>query len=563
MKNQSLILTGILSTLLLCHCSEFTLKQLDHPQQPLPKKLTQLHQSEPGYRAYNSAYQLIVQARAMEKTSPQGAVGRYLEAADLASNIKDEALLPLYNHAVGQAAHLLVHHPGLREVQGSNRRYKIEHPGISAAAARRGELGLLEFKDVMVADTLKLKGWRHRVARRGVGSALVAHYQPVAAKRRKEDKFIGKGGVQLPVTVVVDFSKAGVARFETYDTTVQSEIDFWGKKRLLSVDLTASMAVSLEKARTRGVLEDIRGVFYPVRYENDLGLYSVQKFDRRKIPLILVHGLVSDPSTWSTTLNGLVTDQDILARYQIYFFYYPTGLPIRRTGSALKKDLLDLQAFYRSMGASTDSAVIVGHSMGGLLTSMQVRNYGEETWRKISTIPLKKAHLRKQVKTDYRTLIQMPRPKMIDRAVFIATPHRGSQMANDWIGRVVISLIKIPQQALKLDPIKASRSLTELGRTILLNDDMTNGVQALKNNNPALKLVASTPVAKGVKYHSIIGDRGKGDSPNSSDGVVEYRSSQLKGADSEVIVPSGHSAHVNPEAIKELRRILRLNLRAK
>ena len=60
-----------------------------------------------------------------------------------------------------------------------------------------------------------------------------------------------------------------------------------------------------------------------------------------------------------------------------------------------------------------------------------------------------------------------------------------------------------------------------------------------------------------VPYHSIIGDRGKGDAPNSSDGVVPYWSSHLKDARSEKIVPSGHGSHENPEGIAELARILR------
>jgi hypothetical protein len=64
-----------------------------------------------------------------------------------------------------------------------------------------------------------------------------------------------------------------------------------------------------------------------------------------------------------------------------------------------------------------------------------------------------------------------------------------------------------------------------------------------------------------VPYNTIIGDRGRGDSPNSSDGVVPYWSSHLNGAESEHIVPSGHGAHQNPQAIAELLRILKTNAR--
>ena len=37
-------------------------------------------------------------------------------------------------------------------------------------------------------------------------------------------------------------------------------------------------------------------------------------------------------------------------------------------------------------------------------------------------------------------------------------------------------------------------------------------------------------IDKRIPYHSIMGDRGKGDTPNSSDGVVAYWSSHLEGA---------------------------------
>ena len=57
--------------------------------------------------------------------------------------------------------------------------------------------------------------------------------------------------------------------------------------------------------------------------------------------------------------------------------------------------------------------------------------------------------------------------------------------------------------------------------------------------------------------HTIIGDRGRGDSPNSSDGVVPYWSSHMDGAKSEDIVPSDHNAHQNPQAIQDVSRILK------
>ncbi len=91
-----------------------------------------------------------------------------------------------------------------------------------------------------------------------------------------------------------------------------------------------------------------------------------------------------------------------------------------------------------------------------------------------------------------------------------------------------------------------------------------NSVDTLAPNSRFVKLINTIPITPGIPYHSIVGDRGKGGNkdhtpPESSDGVVPYWSSHLDGAQSELIVPSTHSAHQNPQAIAEVRRILRLN----
>jgi hypothetical protein len=85
---------------------------------------------------------------------------------------------------------------------------------------------------------------------------------------------------------------------------------------------------------------------------------------------------------------------------------------------------------------------------------------------------------------------------------------------------------------------------------------MPNSIDTLSPNDPFVKEMNTLQMAKRIPYHSIIGDCGRGDSPNSNDGVVAYWSSHLAGAKSERIVPSGHGAHHNPEGIAEVIRIL-------
>ena len=80
-----------------------------------------------------------------------------------------------------------------------------------------------------------------------------------------------------------------------------------------------------------------------------------------------------------------------------------------------------------------------------------------------------------------------------------------------------------------------------------------------------MRAINTIPVTPGIPYHVISGDRGKGGNkdhtkPVMSDGIVPYWSSHMDGAVSELVVPSDHSAHQNPQAIAEVKRILKLHI---
>jgi len=88
-----------------------------------------------------------------------------------------------------------------------------------------------------------------------------------------------------------------------------------------------------------------------------------------------------------------------------------------------------------------------------------------------------------------------------------------------------------------------------------------NSIDNLSNRDPFVMAVADLPISPQVRYHSIIGNH----TPSlaltlSDDGVVPYGSSHLAGAESEKIVPSGHSVQDTPQAIIEIRRILQQHL---
>jgi hypothetical protein len=66
---------------------------------------------------------------------------------------------------------------------------------------------------------------------------------------------------------------------------------------------------------------------------------------------------------------------------------------------------------------------------------------------------------------------------------------------------------------------------------------------------------------QGLAYHSIIGNITRHQEPDKmTDGIVPYSSSHLSGAISEKVIQGGHSIQEQPEAILELRRILKQHM---
>jgi DNA repair exonuclease SbcCD ATPase subunit len=109
------------------------------------------------------------------------------------------------------------------------------------------------------------------------------------------------------------------------------------------------------------------------------------------------------------------------------------------------------------------------------------------------------------------------------------------------------------RDALKEESKKIKESMDNL------SGQMTS-IGSLSPNNPANLALNKLPLPRGVTFHSIIGDRGKGDTPNSSDGIVPYWSSHVTPIASEKIVSSNHGVPDNADAAVELKRILKLHL---
>jgi len=79
-------------------------------------------------------------------------------------------------------------------------------------------------------------------------------------------------------------------------------------------------------------------------------------------------------------------------------------------------------------------------------------------------------------------------------------------------------------------------------------------------SNPLLQAFAAIPESPRVAAHSIIAVEGNGPIETGDDGVVSYQSAHIAEAESELVVPSGHSVQSDPRTVNEVRRIPWLHL---
>src|SRR5215510_2026375 len=422
------------------------------------------------------------------------------------------------------------------------------------------------FDELLFAGEMNFEGLANRHRRFGLGLVLVGvRKNPLT---QPADRFFPKVGTVQAVTALVRFEPAvpgaqtaRVAHLCFYKAMNVDTIDLNGVQVPLAADFTAPFGLMI----SRGRLKDI-GLSQTVSSANwldEAGFYMTEPFDPHKIPIITVHGLLSSPITWINLQNDLMDDPVIRQHYQIWHFAYPPGLPILVSAELFREKREELYNFFdpQRQSPALENAVVIAHSMGGLITKTAISDSGDQLWEQTFQKPPAELQLSAALRAQLDRLLMFHREPFIKRVIFICVPHRGSLLAESFAGKIGRLLIAVPTTV--LTPV---RLLMEQAGTALtpdvkeaLQEDPTS-IKGLSPENPMIQALAGTAIDRGVPFHSIIGDRGLGGGEQGSDGVVPYKSSHLVGAESELIVPSDHAATAHPLTVLEVKRILKLHL---
>ncbi len=525
------------------------------------KNYATVREIRPTYQAASPAGEMIVTALKKPKRSPEEQMGRFIDAASTAAKVlekdpKNGQALDDYNFAVSRLFDVLYKsglEPWVEPVicPGADGDWKF-----SVLSNGKPEHNPSNYR-IRPADRFVFRGTlvREPTVKEGLGAPMVIAsrgFDPT-----KYDPFIQGERVHYGITQILRFDGRNCTAAYV-DPLATEDVEFAGHTFPVAADFSAPIALALAELRPRRT--EIKRMFSPGSFADSARLARMQPYDPKKIPILCIHGLGDSQATWAPMIEALRGDPVIRQNYQIWFYSYPTGFPYPLMASVLRRKMDEINAHY----PDHKPIVVIGHSMGGMITRVLITDSGQKIWSAFFKTPPEETPLSPEArKIITSALIFNHRPE-ISRVIFASASLGGAEMAVSFWGRVGSTIIDGPSQFSSV-----GREMAQLSKP---RDDGRNlrrlptSIDSLDPNNRFVRTINTIPVAKGIPYHSIIADRGRGGNldrtpPQSSDGLVPYWSSHIEGAKSEIIVPSGHWSNQDPAAIAEVDRILRLHLK--
>ena len=281
----------------------------------------------------------IVKALQIDRSNPLAALSEYMSAAETAlrqfeQNPHDEIARNDYNFAVARMIDAI----GDQKLDPWTQPLRIP--------ASSGDFVLTHKPDprpqwnpalyhFTPADQFDLHGTyvTERTTRDGIGAPLVA-----VGREANQD---ARANFSLPRTY---YGVTAIARFEGRrcvlsfeDPLAQETVQVDGHTYPLAADFTVPLAVMLASTDPKKL--ELARLLNPAKYAETARISRLQPYDPNKAVVLVVHGLMDSPATWTPMLNTLRGDADIRRNYQFWFYSYPSGYPYPYSASILRREL--------------------------------------------------------------------------------------------------------------------------------------------------------------------------------------------------------------------------------
>lgn len=415
---------------------------------------------------------------------------------------------------------------------------------------------------VPVAE-LEVRGLGTRFRNPGIGAPLAASVRTEAGSTAVTD-FVAEG-MRVPVTALLRIAEPrrqaqethAEASLRVYNHYDAQQVEIGDRSVPLEAEPSATLAYSLSRSRiwTWERFGILRGDLISGEFERPLAF--VEPYRPGRIPVVFVHGTASSPGRWADMVNVLSNTRRLRDRFQYWFFFYDTGNPIPYSALRLRRTLSEAVRQLDPDGSdpALRQMVIVGHSQGGLLTRLAAVDAEDRLWHSVSKRSIEEIEVNQSTRALLREMFFFEALPFLRRVVFIATPHRGSFVAEYSLVNLLARFVRLPQN------LTAAAGDFATGNADALRFSPRRptfgSIYGMRPGSPFLVELAATPLAAGVEGHSIIAIRGAPPPAGQTDGVVSFDSARLDGVASELIVAhTGHSVQGHPVAIEEVQRIL-------
>jgi hypothetical protein len=552
--------------------------------------MQKLYESEPdGELVYSVSEVAYIEARRRQKLNPAEALDLYGVAVSnaymyLFANEFDQVRNPydpqfrgacdLYNQALEGSLRLIIAKGQLKPGQSYEVVTKTQNYHVQTVL--KGSWSTQDFERFEFVSEYQIDGLSSSGVSYGLGVPLIAVRKKGPAEDPREAYY--PNGLSFPVTAVLKVvsqaptdpnqkRKRHQCVLELHDPLMSTDISLGNRLVPLQSDLSTSLAYFLDHPEFREKNRATTGLLDVQKTDSYRGILMLEPFDPHRIPVLMVHGLWSSPVTWMPMFNDLRSFPEIRKNYQFWFYHYPTGQPFWLSATQLRKDLeglranLDPDRQYEAL----NQMILVGHSMGGLVSRMQTIDSRDDFWKIFSDKPFDQV----QGAPDELNLLRQAaffKPNQdIRRVITIGTPSRGSDYANDatrWISR---QFIKLPTMM-----VATGQKLIRHNPGVFHNEELlttSTSIDSLSPTSPVFPAMLRAPRAPWVTYHNVIGMiPNKGwlkTTEATGDGVVEYASAHMDDVASEITVEAEHSLiHSQPRTILEVRRVLLDHLEA-
>lgn len=485
------------------------------------------------------------------------------------SSVLDTSLLPvpsLFDHSLQSACDLYNYalwrglatgEDGAIDIRGGTRRLPVGNIEISLDT-KHFPWEIARFEKFEAADRYRVRGLTVRNRTDGLGMPLIA------VRRAEKDNLFGSQAIPATAFLRLNSTLSEISRgtfkasLELHSAYEDAHVVVADKEVPLETDTTVTTAYKLAEEEIWSFGID---AFLGRLQDVPSKLFRFQPYDPERIPVVFVHGTLSSPVWWAEMINTLSGDPILGKRYQFWYFFYNSSRLITVSALDLRQAIaaqvtkLDPQKTSKAM----QQMIVIGHSQGGLLAKLTAIDTGDRLLKTVIKGRLEDLKTSKESREMIReNMIIRPVPE-VKRVVFLATPHRGSYLSQSFARNLVQRLITLPVTVVQgLGGIYGFLSDNVKSHW---QGKIPTSVDAMSPDDPLLRAIADTPLAPGVKGHSIIAIKDDPARPQEGDdGVVEYKSAHLSGMESEFIIHSGHSCQDKPETIEEVRRILLLHL---